>query len=105
MVDELRRYAKKMASSINDPLERKETENEIYSNLLESYEEILETNPDKEEALRLTLHNFGEMEEVEGELKQAHIRKLNKKSLGAILGFTLLLVVGLYVLLLIIFNY
>lgn len=77
-MDELRQYAKQMASSITDPLERKETEKELYSNLLESYEELCKSHVNKQEALQLTLENFGEMEEVEEELKQAHIKKSTK---------------------------
>lgn len=103
-MNELRQYAKRMARSINDPLERKETENELYSNLLEAYEELRKSHPNKKEALQLTLENFGEIEEVGEELKQAHIKKINKKSLWAIVGFTMLIVIVLYSLLLIIFT-
>lgn len=103
-MNELKEYAKKIAKSISDPLERRKTENEIYDNLLESYEEFYKSNPNKKIALQLTLENFGEIEEVENELKQAHIKKINKKSLVAILGFSLLIVIALYTLLLFIFN-
>ncbi|WP_440896621.1 hypothetical protein ACS127_01020 [Amphibacillus sp. Q70] len=80
-MDELKRYAKKMSSSISDPLERKEAEKEIYSNLLEAYEEHREISSNEEEALQLTLDKFGRVDEVGDELKQAHIKRINKKSL------------------------
>lgn len=100
---ELKKVAKKMASAINDPIERKEAVNEIYQHLLESYEEFREESYTHKEALKMSIEHFGESKEMEDELKQAHIKPLNRKSWLIILSTSFIFLIVLYLLLFFVF--
>lgn len=103
-MDALKKHAKKLAQSINDPIERRETRKELYSHLLDSYEEFCKTSAKDEEALQLTIDQFGEMNEMKTELKEAHIKRVNKRSLLIMVGSALIILVILFGLLMVIFN-
>ncbi|SRR5690554_4200411 len=100
----LKQYAKHVARSITDPIERKEARNEFYSHLLESYEEIRKTSSSDEEAIELAIEYFGNTHEMASDLKKAHIKRLSNSSFVVILSSTLFLLILLYVLLLMVFN-
>lgn len=71
-IDAFERYIRRVTHQIDDKAARKETGREMREHLTESYEEQIARGKHHEEAVRISLDNFGEAGEIGADLDKVH---------------------------------
>lgn len=89
-------YAKKVSCQIDDYVARKEAYEEIYSHLIESKENFLESGMSEEEAEQTTLSQMGNATAIGGELDHIHTPKLKLWHILIITLTLVLIIAGIY---------
>ena len=74
-IDAFERYIRRVTHQIDDRKARKETGQELREHLTESYEEQIAMGKPHEEAVRISLDNFGEARGIGADLDKIHTRR------------------------------
>lgn len=74
-VTELAAYARQAVRDVGDPRERRDSEAEIYANLLARYDEELAAGLDHDQAVARCINEMGELGGLRSGLDQAHRRR------------------------------
>lgn len=96
-MDQLRKIAKETVREIDDIFDRKKAEQEIYSTLMDAYDEELLIHGNSKKALEIVIENFGSDDSIKSELKEAHIRKLGLKQIMILILLSITFLVVLYI--------
>ena len=96
---ELKVFARQAVSEIDDILERRSAEKEVYAALMDAYDEEMAMHHDSEKAIAHVIEDFGYEPLTKEELKNAHIRKIGKKEILILAIFVISVFVLLHILL------
>lgn len=72
--------SKSLTKLIDDPIERLNSQKELYSHMLDMYDDLIKQGEEQEIAVAKTLISFN-VDEISADLKDSHIHRLNKKKL------------------------
>lgn len=72
--------SKSLTKLIDDPIERLNSQKELYSHMLDMYDDLIKQGEEQEIAVAKTLISFN-VDEISTDLQDSHIHRLNKKKL------------------------
>ena len=90
--------ADNLVSKIDDPLERKASSEELYSHMLDMYDDLIADNLDMDEAVSRVLNNFNNTYVLKDLYRFAHINHLNKNKVILFIILTFIVFILLYAL-------
>ncbi len=88
--------AKDLVKKIDDPIERKVSSEELYSYMLDMYDEFIESNLNEEEAIKKVVENFNDVSGLKESYKSSHIHSVNKNKLILFIFITFVVFILLY---------
>lgn len=97
-MEPLRKIAKDATKNIDDVFERKQAQTEIYTSLMDAYDQEMLQQNNSEKAIQTVVDNFGYEDQMSDELKRAHLRKLGLKQILYLCSATFVFFILLYLL-------
>ncbi|MEG0328473.1 MAG: hypothetical protein RR565_06085 [Erysipelothrix sp.] len=97
-MESLRKIAKDATKNIDDVFDRKQAETEIYTSLMDAYDQEMYQQNDSNKALQTVIDHFGFDHQMSNDLKEAHLRKLGPKQITILSFTTLIFFILLYLL-------